>query len=292
MQRVLNTSAQPVYLRRHVNIAYLSPVDLNDEFNVAAISRLDDKCMHFDSSHQAPLASPVKHEQKVVELQQRGLNFAQTKANLTSEQFTALIDLLYESKTLFISDDSELGEANLPPIHIYLSDEKPVRARPHKLPPHMDAELNSQLLKMKRDGILEDSCSPFSSPVLLVRKAGKPGNPPAYRLVTDFRNLNKKILPEFHVLPSIDQARSMIGQEKACYFSVCDNKSGYHALKLAEDSRPYTAISSSTKHYQYPRLPMGLSISSSRYALALTSLLQDILDTNLALIYIWTISFS
>ena len=89
----------------------------------------------------------------------------------------------------------------------------------------MDAELNSQLLKMKRDGILEDSCSPFSSPVLLVRKAGKPGDPPSYRLVTDFRNLNKKILPEFHVLPSINQTRSMIGQEKACYLSVCDYKS-------------------------------------------------------------------
>jgi hypothetical protein len=149
----------------------------------------------------------------------------------------------------------------------------------------LDAELNRQLLKMRDVGILEDSDSPYSTPVFVVRKAGKPNEPPTYRVVADFRRVNTKIDQTFHVLGSVDDIITKIGQSRACYFSVCDLKSGFHQIPVHKDSRRCLAISSSKYHMQYTRLPMGLKLSSTHYQLALINLLRNVIDTDLCLVY-------
>jgi hypothetical protein len=52
-------------------------------------------------------------------------------------------------------------------------DDKPVRRRPYKLDPELDAQLHVELSKWRKAGILEPTTSVYSSPVFLIK------NPPA-----------------------------------------------------------------------------------------------------------------
>lgn len=99
---------------------------------------------------------------------------------------------------------------------------------------------------MLEDGIIEPSVSHFNSPILLVPK--KSNNEKKWRLVIDFRNLNKQILPDKFPLSRIDTILDQLG--RARYFTTFDLMSGFHQIPLEQDSKKYTAFSTSDGHYQ------------------------------------------
>lgn len=53
--------------------------------------------------------------------------------------------------------------------------------------------------------------------------------------------------------------------EEAKYFSTFDVVSGFHQIPLAPESKPKTAFSVPREHYQYTRLPMGISNRSPAF---------------------------
>jgi hypothetical protein len=159
----------------------------------------------------------------------------------------------------------------------------------------MDAELNRQLSKLCHSGILEPSCSPYSSPVFLVREPSPPGAPSQtgsgtgngnnFRIVTDLRQLNLRVAPVYHALPRVEDCLHKLGHSKATLYSILDQKGAFYSLSLAEESRDLTAISSSKYHLRYTRMPLGLKVASSIYQLALSNLLRSQLDSDLMVLY-------
>lgn len=115
---------------------------------------------------------------------------------------------------------------------------------------------------MISDDIIEPSVSHFNSPILLVPKKSE-DNSKKWRLVVDFRQLNKKILADKFPLPRIDSILDQLGRAK--YFTTLDLMAGFHQVPLAEDARKYTAFSTSDGHFQFKRLPFGLNISPNSF---------------------------
>lgn len=105
-------------------------------------------------------------------------------------------------------------------------------------------EINSQVKKMLDDGIIEPSVSHFNSPILLVPKKSDSGK--KWRLVIDFRQLNRKILPDKFPLPRIETILDQLG--RARYFTTLDLMSGFHQIPLENNSKKYTAFSTSNGH--------------------------------------------
>ncbi|KAK1695873.1 hypothetical protein QYE76_012570 [Lolium multiflorum] len=77
---------------------------------------------------------------------------------------------------------------------------RPVSVRPYRVVPELKTEIEKQVAELLRQGIITHSTSPFSSPVLLVRKDGN-----AWRLVVDFRWLNALTMKGKYPLPVIDE---------------------------------------------------------------------------------------
>jgi hypothetical protein len=144
------------------------------------------------------------------------------------------LSLLYDYKHLFITDDADIPLSNLPPVKIPLLDDTLVRIKPYRLPPLMDAELNRQVSKLCQSGILEPSCSPYSSPIFLVRKPSLPGAPSEtgsgnnFRLISDFRYLNLRLAPVYHALPRVEDCMHKIGHSKATMYSILDEKGAFY----------------------------------------------------------------
>ena len=91
---------------------------------------------------------------------------------------------------------------------------------------------------MIKDDIIEPSVSPYNSPILLVPKKSQNENIKKWRLVVDFRQLNKKLSPDKYPLPRIDDILDQLGRTK--YFTTLDLMSGFHQFPLQKEARVYS----------------------------------------------------
>ena len=100
--------------------------------------------------------------------------------------------------------------------------------------------------------LIEPTHSYWAAPSILVKK--KDGS---YRLVVDYRGLNKQIEKTSWPLPRInDVIDSLDGN---CFFSSIDLRSGYFQMALNEELQNVTAFVTPMGLYKWKRLPMGLA---------------------------------
>src|SRR5688572_10310840 len=91
---------------------------------------------------------------------------------------------------------------------------------------------------MLQDGIIEESFSLWSSPVLLVSK--KADTKPCF--VVDLRAVNRQTVPITFPLPTLDSIFDILSDSHPSFFSALDMKSGYWQIKLHSDSKDLTTF--------------------------------------------------
>eukprot|EP01088_Endostelium_zonatum_P003701 TRINITY_DN1489_c0_g1_i1.p1 TRINITY_DN1489_c0_g1~~TRINITY_DN1489_c0_g1_i1.p1 ORF type:complete len:1387 (-),score=354.22 TRINITY_DN1489_c0_g1_i1:3213-7373(-) len=117
-------------------------------------------------------------------------------------------------------------------------------------------DINKEVEELKKNEVIEDSVSPWESPVVIIKKSDGTS-----RFCIDFRRINKVIEKDVFPLPNIDLViRSFIGCK---YFSKVDFTSGFFQIKIDEKDRKYTAFATKRGKYQFRCLPQGFVNSSS-----------------------------
>jgi len=155
---------------------------------------------NFDSSsltsdEQETETVTLDEQLKVIE--QRGITLLED--GLTSEQYTKLITLLYKNQDLFAIGMTDLVGTDVLYHTIDTGDAEPVRKRPNRQSPEMMKEMKKQVEEIVKAGIVEESDSPWSSPCLLITKAGVN----EYRFVNDLRAVNKLTKPVYWPMPTM-----------------------------------------------------------------------------------------
>jgi hypothetical protein len=105
----------------------------------------------------------------------------------------------------------------------------PIAKRPYRMAASELAELKKQLEELQQSGFIRPSSSPWGAPVLFVKK--KDGS---MRMCVDYRALNEVTIKNKYPLPRIDDLFDQLKGAK--YFSKIDLRSGYHQLKIKEQS--------------------------------------------------------
>ena len=118
-------------------------------------------------------------------------------------------------------DDSNLAEHR-----IDVTSDVPVRQTQNPVPYAMQASLKEELQQIEEMGIIRKSSSPYSSPVVVVKKEKRRGN----RICVDFRRLNKVTIIDPQPVPS--SADSFLGMREDRYFSKLDLIKGYHQIRV------------------------------------------------------------
>lgn len=100
--------------------------------------------------------------------------------------------------------------------------------------------------------VIEESHSPWSAPVVLVRK--KDGT---HRFCVDYRRLNDVTIKDSHPLPRVDDTLDRLSGARV--FSTIDLTAGYWQIPLNPNDKEKTAFSTGTGLYQFRMMPMGIS---------------------------------
>jgi hypothetical protein len=107
------------------------------------------------------------------------------RPNLSVREAQALEELMADYQDVFETKSVDYGRTDIVYHRIDTGDARSIRQPPRRLPLAKQAEVNGMLDDMKSKGVIEESDSPWSSPVVLVRK--KDGN---LRFCVDYRRLN------------------------------------------------------------------------------------------------------
>ena len=95
---------------------------------------------------------------------------ARINQNLEIEERRKLCNLLYRHRDCFAENKRDLGHCEILQHQIITNDAKPIHQLPYPSAFKQRELIQAQVSEMLSDGVIEPSCSPWSSPVILVKK--------------------------------------------------------------------------------------------------------------------------
>lgn len=171
--------------------------------------------------------------------------------HLNPSEKEQVIGVLTDNRSAFAFSKDEIGFSTAVQHGIDTKDHPPIKTAVRRLPYCHQNTVDDEIEWLLEKGIIEPSTSPWSAPIVMVRK--KDGT---HRMCIDYRNLNSVTRKDNFPIPRIDDILdSLSGNE---FFSTLDLYSGFWQMPVSPTDAEKTAFVTHKGLFQFTRLPMGL----------------------------------
>lgn len=176
----------------------------------------------------------------------------------TESEKQQVASLLSEYQDIFSKNDDDLGLTNLAEHCIEVNSSKPIKQPFRRVPLAFVNEEKEAIDKLLKQRVIRPSCSPWASPLCLVRKKDN-----SVRPCVDYRRLNQVTKPDAFPVPKVDECIDAVSEAKI--FSTIDLTCGYFQVPVREHDIPKTAFISRHGLYEFTSTPFGMINSGATF---------------------------
>ncbi|MBW0537209.1 hypothetical protein O181_076924 [Austropuccinia psidii MF-1] len=200
-----------------------------------------------------------------------------------------LIEILFQYREAFASDDEPLGAIKGHEVDIILNVERPypplLRRPAYPASPRAREASESHINELIKLGVLRkfghNEEVEVTTPVIITWHNDKS------RMVGDFRALNTYTIPDRYPIPRIHETLTQLS--KARFITSMDALKGFHQNVLTPHARKLLRIIAHCGIYEYLRMPFGIKNAPSHYQRMMNTIFPHELSEGWLIIYIYDI---
>ena len=211
---------------------------------------------------------PDVHEEPILELPPLEQKETVSDVNMCpdiSEFQTHDVTTILEQYTDVFTDLP--GKTLLVEHTVKLTTSTPTRSKPYPVPLAVQDTIKKEVATMIQLGVIEESTSPYASPIVLVRK--KDGS---NRFCIDYRKLNQITIFDPEPIPNFDDLMAKLTEGK--YFTKIDLSKGYWQIPIYSQDKEKTAFVTANGLFQFKVLPFGMVNAPAVFSRMMRKLLK------------------
>ncbi|XP_071949807.1 uncharacterized protein [Antedon mediterranea] len=164
------------------------------------------------------------------------------------------------------------GKTTLGNHDIKLRTDEPIRTKPYPLPHALRDTVKDEVSMMLNMGVIEPSCAPCASPIVLVKKPDG-----SNRFCVDFRKVNQSTVFDAEPIPDQDELFTKLATDN--YFTKLDLSKGYWQVPMDERSKQLTSFVTPNGLFQFKVMPFGLVNAPATFSRIMRKLLHGMKNT-------------
>ena len=238
----------------------------------------------FEQQHQDWLADPCSDNLPDEWSRERIVQeFKLPENELSFEQKEKFYDIIQKYRVAFSRNDADLGLGSVGEIDLVLKtdDHSKLKAKPSKWSPESNELIKKILEGYLKSGIIKPGTGPYASRVFVTYRRPTIEEPnPKPRLVIDYREINKALVPCSRYLAGVDSL--LLKVKNHLYYSKLDLKGAYHQIGILEDAKDISAIIAMDSQYVFNVMSFGLCIAPGYFEIFMDHCFRAIPPSELA----------
>lgn len=210
------------------------------------------------------------------------LNFEENVDPIVKESVTKLCN---EYSDVFLLPGQKLSHTNAAIFRLPMKEGSgPIHIKQFRSDHNHKIMIREMIKDLHFHDVIEKSFSPYNFPIFLRPKPELDKNgKPKMRMCVDFSKLNSQCVPYYYPLPRIDEVQEQLAKKP--FICSLDMSQGYHQVLVEPRDKEKLAFTFEGVHWQYKRVPFGLSTISGFFQAMMNNILSELVG-DICLVYV------